>query len=143
MTRAVPEGGGERLNKNQETVTVRIQALLGCWKCWGLGTDREGRGHPSFLGGLSGLGSLMDDSVAYQDLQNADLLWGIRVGKSSFRRNEFLRCLWEDGLWFWVRAAELACSIPYSAGKSQGWLNYSPRERQADFLINPLVFDRL
>lgn len=143
MTRAVPEGGGEILKENQETVTLWIQALLGCWKLWGLETDGEGRGHPSFLGGRSGLGSLMDDSIAHQHLQNADLLWRIRVGKSSFRHNDFLRCLWEDGLWFWVRAAELASSIPYSAVKSQGWLNYSPKERQADFLINPSFFDRL
>lgn len=143
VTRAVPEGGGERLSENQETVTGWIPALLSCWKWWGLETDGEGRGHPSLLGGLSALGSLMDDSVAHQDLQNADLLWRICVGKSSFRRNDFLRCLWEDGLWFSVRTAGLASSIPYSAVKSQGWLNYSPKERQADFLINPLGFYRL
>lgn len=40
----------------------------------GLGDDGEERGHPSFLVDLSGLGSLMDDSIAHQHLQNADLL---------------------------------------------------------------------
>lgn len=73
-----------------------IRVPHSCWKWWDLGADEEGRGHPWLLGGLSGLGSLLDDSVSHQDIQNAELLWGISVGKSSFRHNDFFRCLWED-----------------------------------------------
>lgn len=63
----------------------------------------------AILGGLSGLGSLLDDSVTHQDTQNADLLWGISVGKSSFRHDDLFRCLWEDRF--------VVLGQDYSAGK--------------------------
>lgn len=62
----------------------------------GLGNWWIGERSSWLLGGLSSLGSLLGDIVTHHIIQNADLLRGISVGKSSFRHNDFFRCLWED-----------------------------------------------
>lgn len=89
------------------------------------------------------MGSLLGDSVTHHIIQNADLLRGISVGKSSFRHNDFFRCLWEDRFVVLGQDYRAGKQHPILSSEITGIVNYPARDRQAYFLINHLVFYRL